>query len=178
MIFCISPWSIWPSALAALIIALSTRRSLVRAGHGADLAVFDWRRSGADAPPAWREACARFSAPSARVPSTAMAPPRAAPPSPPPSSAPRGRADAADLRAGEAADLVLPQEVLGPVGEAAAAAGPAERALQLAEDAVEPALVHVLRGLLQASAGLGLPAEPLLHDLSENVAEAHEFSLP
>ena len=60
---------------------------------------------------------------------------------------PGDRADAADLGAAEAADLVLAQEVLGLVGEPAGGllqaggvdSGAPERALELAEDRVEPA---------------------------------------
>ena len=74
------------------------------------------------------------------MPSTAIAPPARGAAEPAAEQRAGGRADAADLGAGEAADLVLVQEVLGLVGEAAGRRpAPAERALQLAEDAVEAA---------------------------------------
>ena len=48
-----------------------------------------------------------------------------------------------------------------------------EGALQLREDRIEAAAVHAVGGVLEPVAGLRLAADPLLHDLSENVAEAH-----
>ena len=187
MIFFISAWSIWPSALAALIIALSS----VFSASGPVIALTSdsvtcgavARRSrrarrprglGGALQRADREGAEDRHRAAARRPAEAAAEDGAG-----------ERADAADLRARERADLVLAEEVARLVGEAAGAllqprgvdAGLAERAGDLAEDLIEPAaaLAEAVGGALQPVLRAGLSGQALLHDLSENVAETHGF---
>ena len=90
------------------------------------------------------------------------------------------RADAAELAAGQAADLFVAEEILGPVGNpaelAARAARAAERALQLGEDPVEGATAtttEALKRLVEAVPGAGRTADALLDHLTEKITETH-----